>query len=378
MKDLGLYIHIPFCRSKCYYCDFVSFSGKETKIDEYTSFLLKEIELYKDILDEYRLKTIFIGGGTPSYIEGKYIGRILDKIYKSYDAGGLEEVTIEVNPGTLDEEKLKIYREYGINRVSIGVQALNDNLLKAIGRIHTSLDFYNSLELLRKFGINNINADLIFGLPDQTLEDCEEALEKLAHLEIEHISYYSLILEERTLMDKWYNEGKIELPHEDEERKMYHKGIEILTSRGYSHYEISNFSKKGFECKHNLFYWKLKPYIGLGLAAHSNIHKKRFWNYNNFEDYYNSLKRDSFPIDGNEDIDHKMEMAEYLIMGLRLIEGINKKDFNERFNVDVDSIYKDVLNKYREQGLLYIDDQWIRFTKKGLDLSNIVYVDLLP
>lgn len=378
MKDIGIYIHIPFCSNKCYYCDFVSYPHQGDKIDEYIIYLLREIREYKETLEGYTIKTIFIGGGTPSYLDGQHIGRILEYIYKNFNVEALEEITIEANPGTLNMEKLKLYKEYGINRISIGVQSLNDNLLKEIGRNHTSMDFYRNFDLIRNLNFKNVNVDLIFGLPNQTMEDCKETLEKIAKLDVEHISYYSLILEEKTLMDKWYKEGKIRLPEEETEREMYHFGINFLKSQGYKHYEISNFAKEGLECKHNLFYWQLKPYIGFGLAAHSNFKNKRYWNYRSFKDYYNSLDGNKFPIDGEEIIGREMEIAEYLIMGLRLIKGISKKEFLNRFKIKVEDLYGDILNKYKEQGLLYVDDEWIRFTLKGLDLSNIVYVDILP
>ncbi|MCF6463209.1 radical SAM family heme chaperone HemW [Clostridium sp. Cult1] len=378
MKELGIYIHIPFCSSKCYYCDFVSFPHQDDKIDRYIDYLITEIKEYRELLKEYNVKTIFIGGGTPSYLEGKHIGRILEYIYKNLNVDTLEEVTIESNPETLNREKLKLYKEYGINRISIGVQSLNDYLLKAIGRTHTSMDFYRNFELTRNLDFKNINVDLMFGLPNQTIKDCEETLEKVVKLGVEHISYYSLILEEKTLMDKWYIEGKIKLPGEDIEREMYHFGINFLKNQGYKHYEISNFAKAGMECKHNLFYWQLKPYVGFGLAAHSNLNHKRFWNFNKFKDYYNRLGEKRLPIVEEENIDREMEVAEYLIMGLRLIEGINKNAFFNRFKIKAEDIYGDVFEKYKEQGLLYIDDECIRFTPRGLDLSNIVYVDLLP
>ena len=240
------------------------------------------------------------------------------------------------------------------------------------------MDFLEDYKLIRNMGFKNINVDLMFGLPDQTMGDCEKTLKEIVSLNVEHISYYSLILEENTLMNKWYNEGKIKLPNEDIEREMYHSGIKYLKENGYNHYEISNFSRKGLECKHNLTYWELMPYIGFGIASHSNLNKKRFWNFSNFNDYYSKLDNGKVPIEGEEIIDKKMEIAEYLIMGLRLIQGINKDEFANRFEVEIEEIYGEVLKKHEEQGLLNIDDKWIRFTTKGLDLSNIVYVDLLP
>lgn len=378
MKELGIYIHIPFCSSKCYYCDFISFPRLDNRIEEYIDYLMMEIDLYKDRLMDYQVKTIFIGGGTPSYLEGKYIGKILERIHKRFNTEKIEEITIEINPGTLNKEKLNIYKEYGVNRISIGVQTLKDSLLKSIGRNHSAKDFYNTYELIRNMDFNNVNVDLIFGLPDQSLDDTMETLEKIVDLNVEHISYYSLILEENTLMNRWFNEGKISFPSEDLERDMYHNGISFLQSKGYDHYEISNFAKEGSRCKHNLFYWKLKPYIGFGIAAHSNLDHKRFWNFDKFKDYYSSLKDRRFPILGEETIDKEMEIAEYLIMGLRLIEGIDKKEFFNRFQLKVEDIYNELLIKYEKEGLLYVDGERIRFTLKGLDLTNIVYVDLLP
>ena len=378
MEDVGIYIHIPFCISKCYYCDFISFPRLDNRVDEYIDYLIKEIDLYKECLKKHRVKTIFIGGGTPSYLEGRYIYKLLDHIYKNFNTDKLEEVTIEANPGTLNKEKLRIYKKSGVNRISIGVQSLNDRLLEEIGRSHTSMDFYRNYELIRNTGFKNVNVDLMFGLPNQSLKDSQNTLEEIVKLKVEHISYYSLILEEKTLMNRWYNDGKIEIPDEELERKMYHSGIEFLQNKGYNHYEISNFSKDGLECKHNLIYWQIKPYIGFGIAAHSNLNKNRFWNYNDFENYYNSIDKGKAPIGGKEEIDKKMEIAEYLIMGLRLIEGINKEDFVNRFHIRIEDIYGDILKKHQNQDLLYIDRQRIKFTPKGLDLSNVVYVDLLP
>ena len=378
LKDLGIYIHIPFCQSKCYYCDFVSFPNLDREIDFYINYLIREIEMYEELLKNYSIKTIFIGGGTPSYLNPKYIYEILNCIYKMYNIGEIEEITIEANPGTLDEEKLKVYKEAGINRISLGVQSLDDRLLKSIGRIHNSEDFYNTIEKIRKIGFNNVNADLIFGLPNQSLKECEKTLRKIVKLDLEHISYYSLIIEKNTLMGRLYEEGKIILPDEELEREMYYLGKSILKDNGYKHYEISNFAKKGFESKHNLFYWQLKPYIGFGLSSHSNLNNKRFWNFSNLKEYYHRIDCGKFPVAGEEYIDKEMEMAEYLIMGLRLVDGIDKNEFFNRFNLNVEDVYKDALIKHRKGGLLYIDENNIKFTSKGLDLSNQFYIDILP
>jgi len=350
----------------------------DKRIDEYIDFLLLEMNLYREILTEYVVKTIFIGGGTPSYIDGRYLVKIIEFIRKNYNLSYIEEITVEANPGTLNREKLIQYKEAGINRISLGVQTLNDKLLKSIGRNHSGKDIIENIKLLRELEFSNINVDLMFGLPNQAVEDCISTLEMVTDLGVEHISYYSLILEERTLMNKWYKEGKIKLPDDDLERKMYHKGVDYLKSRGYKHYEISNFCKQGFECKHNLFYWRIMPYIGFGISSHSNIENKRFCNFNNFKDYFAHLRERKLPISEVEYIDNNMEMAEYMIMGLRLVDGINKNMFKKRFGKDIEEVYGPVIDKYIKEGLLQENGVNIKFTEKGLDLSNIVYVDLLP
>lgn len=378
MKELAVYIHIPFCKSKCHYCDFLSFPNKNDVMDKYFDYLNKEIALYSEMVKDYSVKTIFLGGGTPSNVESKYIFDILNSIHKKFNIDKVNEVTIEVNPKTVNEDKLKIYKNIGINRISMGAQTLNDNLLKEIGRVHTVRDFYDSFNLIRSFGFENLNIDLMFNLPKQTLSDVVSTLAVVSKLDVEHISFYSLILEEGTRFYKRYSEGKLDLPDEELEREMYHRGIQVLKSHGYKHYEISNFAKPGYECKHNLFYWKVKPYIGLGLGAHSNINGLRYWNEENFENYFDSLENGKLPIAGSEKIDNAMEMAEYLILGLRLVDGVKLDDFYDRFHISIDSIYGSVLKKHEKSGLIYTDGDRIRLTSKGLDLSNIVFVDLLP
>lgn len=378
LKEIGVYIHIPFCETKCYYCDFISFPRKKHEEKYYIEYLLREIQMYKEFLHPYKIKTIFIGGGTPSFIDPRHISKILSYIYKNFNVKKSAEITLEANPGTLDEEKLKIYKESGINRISLGIQSANDKSLKALGRSHTWKEVCKTVEKIRKIGFKNINGDLIFGLPNEDLYHCEQTLEKVGRLDLEHISYYSLIIEENTPMDKWCQEGKINLPHEDLERKMYYRGKEILGSLGYRHYEISNFAKEGFESKHNLIYWELKPYIGLGLGSHSNLNNTRFWNTASLKDYYHTIDIGQFPVEGKEHINKEMEMAEFLILGLRLIQGIKKEEFFNRFNIKVEKVYSQVLEKHKRNGLLEVGKETIKLTPRGLDLSNLVFVDLLP
>lgn len=377
MKEISLYIHIPFCVSKCYYCDFSSFSNMNDKIDSYINSLINELSLYKERIKGYKIKTIFIGGGTPSCIDPRYINRIMDYIYINFNTNNLTEVTIEANPGTLDKEKIKIYKQSGINRVSMGAQTLDNDLLLSIGRSHDVDDFYKSYDLLRQANINNINVDLIFGLPNQKLDDVIDSLKKVIELKVEHISYYGLILEEGTYLNKLLNEKKISLPNEDDERLMYHKATEYLIHHGYNHYEISNYSLPNYECKHNLVYWDVKPYIGFGLSSHSNIEGKRFWNTSNINRYIEDLSKNNFPLEGEEVINKDNEIDEFCILGLRKIVGINKKEFKNRFGIEIENIYKDIINKHVSNGLIYNSVEYIKLTKKGLDLSNLVEVDFL-
>ncbi len=377
MKELSLYIHIPFCISKCYYCDFSSFTNINHKIEDYINSLIFELSIYKEKVKDYNIKTIFIGGGTPSCIKPEYIYNILQFIHKNFNTTNLSEVTIEANPGTLDREKVKIYKESGINRVSMGVQTLDNELLKSIGRIHKVEDFYKSYEILRNEDIKNINVDLIFGLPNQTITHVIDSLEKVIKVGVQHISYYGLILEEGTRLYKLYEEGKILLPDEDTERLMYHKATEYLIGHGYSHYEISNYALPGYECKHNLVYWDVEPYLGVGLSSHSNMEKKRFFNTSNINTYIENLKKGILPIEGEELIDKNTEIEEFCILGIRKISGIDKDQFKRRFGLEIEKLYKDIINKHIKNGLIIDEDKNIRLTKLGLDLSNLVEIDFL-
>jgi len=378
MKDFSLYIHIPFCEKKCYYCDFTSFKKDSTDIDRYMSNLDKEILMYEEILADYKLSTIFIGGGTPSSITSIYIKKILERIYRVFNIEELGEVTIEANPGTLNRQKIKDYKDAGINRVSLGLQSLNDNILRAIGRMHTSKDFLESFYLLREEGFHNINVDLMLGLPGQSLVDLKNTLYRIIDLDVEHISLYSLIIEDGTLIKNWYDNGLIDLPNEDLERLMYHESVELLRQNNYKHYEISNFAKEGYECKHNLRYWKIEPYLGVGLNSHSNLFNKRFWNQSKLINYNESIESNKLAVEGEEIIDKSMEIAEYCIMGLRLKSGIIKSEYLNRFGEDIDKRYRKIIKKHVHNNLIKEDYNSIVLTNKGLDLSNQVEVDFIP
>ncbi len=374
-KDIGLYIHIPFCKKKCNYCDFVSFSDKDSLIEKYKEAIIKEIK-NKD-LSKYKINTIYIGGGTPSILDSKCISDIINEV-KEYISDNAE-ITIEINPGTADEEKLKKYKEIGINRLSIGLQSTDNEILKEIGRIHTFEEFLNIYNLARKVGFNNINVDLMLGLPSQTIEILEESVRKIIKLNPEHISIYSLILEENTKMWDMVNKGILKLPSEDIERKMYWKVKNMLDSNGYVHYEISNFAKKGYESRHNSDCWEQKEYIGVGLAAHSYLNKIRFSNTTNLEEYINNIDNGNFDknITINETQTDEDTKKEYMLLGLRKIDGVSISKYKNKFGENPVFKYRQELEKLVKENLLEIDGDNIKLTNKGLDLANLVWEEFV-
>ena len=375
MKEIGIYIHIPFCIKKCEYCDFVSYCNKKEYVPQYINALKKEIK--NNINKEYKITTIYIGGGTPSSIEENYIADIIETIKLNMNDEDLKdfeniEVTIEVNPGTVNKEKLQVYKKIGINRLSIGLQETHNELLKSIGRIHTYEEFIKTYKLARKIGFNNINVDLMIALPNQTIQDIKENLEKIIKLNPEHISVYSLILEEGTPFYNKYNENKIKLPDEELERNMYWYVKNTLENNGYMHYEISNFSKKGFESKHNMNCWNQEEYLGFGVAAHSYNNRIRYSNTNSIEEY----------IKGSNKIIHEEQtledmQKEYMLLGLRKIEGINIQKFKNKFAQNPIFIFKEQLNKLVYEELIIVDGNEIKLTNKGLDLANIVWEEFV-
>ncbi len=373
MKDLSIYIHIPFCTQKCFYCDFLSFKGKEEYFEAYKIALLKEIEDFATLnKDKYIVKTIFIGGGTPSILPIGYIGEISSKIYSLFNVDKNIEFTIEANPGTLCLDKIKHFKDSNINRISLGLQAYQNRLLKKIGRIHTIEDFLQNYENIRKVGFENVNVDLMFSLPTQTKDDFKETLDNIARLKPEHISTYSLILEEGTKFYDMYEKGEFSLFSDELDRELYYLAINILQKNGYNQYEISNFCKPNKECKHNIVYWKRKEYIGFGLGASSLINEKRIINTTNFKDYIN--------FNNNREIEilEKRDMySEFIFLGLRMTEGIKKSDFYKNFNIDIYDVYKKEIEKFIKNGLLIEEDDYLRLSKKGIDLSNVVFSEFI-
>lgn len=377
MKELGIYVHIPFCKQKCYYCDFISYANKEEKTKEYVKCIQKEIEIEskKYSKDEYEITTIYLGGGTPSYISALYIENIINVIKLNYNVKDNAEITIEINPGTVNEEKILIYEKIGINRVSIGLQTTNDKLLKQIGRIHTYEEFLNCYKLVSKSKIDNINVDLMLALPNQTIEDLEEGLQKVIKLKPNHISLYSLILEEGTKLEKMVSENIVKLPEEDMEREMYWKTKRILEKNGYNHYEISNFAKEGYKSKHNMNCWSQKEYLGFGVAAHSYVNRKRYCNINNIEEYVSNIKKGK--IENNRtvcEIQNKIdEQKEFMMLGLRKIDGIDIQEFKNKFVENPIYVFHKELEKLVNEDLVEIDLDKIKLTNKGLDFANLVW-----
>lgn len=367
-KEIGLYIHIPFCKQKCYYCDFTSFANCKQYVEKYIEQLKKEI--INQNLSEYKISTIYIGGGTPSYIDSSYILEIL----KLINIENAKEITIEVNPGTVTKEKLEDYYNAGINRISIGLQSANDRLSKTIGRIHNFEEFINTYELARKVGFKNINVDLMIGLPTQTIENVEDTINKITSLNPEHISVYSLIIEEGTKMEEMINGGQLKQVDEETERKMYWLVKNKLEDLGYKHYEISNFAKEGYESKHNMDCWNQREYIGVGLAAHSYLDKKRYSNTNDLEEYLVNSETSKVT---NEVQNSETERNEYMLLGLRKINGINIQNFKNKFVDNPIYLYREELNKLVEDKLIEIDENYIKLTNKGIDLANLVWEEFV-
>ena len=374
MRDLGIYMHIPFCKRKCAYCDFISFSDKTELIEKYVLALEKEIDKCNINKDNYKIKTIYFGGGTPSFIESKYIVEILENAKRKFNISKTAEITIEINPGTITEEKLKDYYEAEINRISFGLQSTNSELLELVERIHSYSSFIEGYKLARKVGFKNINVDLMIGLPVQTLEDVQTDLKRIIELNPEHISVYSLIVEEGTRIEEKIKNKELYLPPEELERKMYWEVKKQLEKAGYVHYEISNFAKPGYESKHNLSCWNQEEYLGFGIAAHSYFNGERYSNTEDFDKYFEHPE-DSKIIHEKQTQEDKQR--EFMLLGLRKIEGVKISDFKNKFIDNPIYLYRESLNKLVTQGLIEIDIDSIRLTNRGIDLANLVWEEFV-
>ena len=406
-KELELYVHIPFCVKKCAYCDFLSFSAKQEEVSAYVEALAEEIKGKKEQFSDYCVTTIFLGGGTPSILEGVYTASIFRALRESFDIAENAEITMEVNPGTVSEEKINMWKTCGVNRLSIGLQSVDDGELKMLGRIHTYDEFLTTWKMVRKAGFHNVNIDLISAIPGQTKKSWETTLRTVAQLQPEHISAYSLIIEEGTVFGTIYGEdgericqkellsressmpevsdkdGNIRkdrqilpLPDEDTERAIYEITEKILREYGYERYEISNYAKPGFESRHNLGYWSHIPYLGVGLNASSYLDEKRFENPSDMKDY---LEIQSFgdAYEGARSLSVYEQMEEFMFLGLRKTKGISKKEFIERFGCSMDSVYGKPLIESMKQGMMKEEGDRVFLTQDGTLVSNQVLCEFL-
>lgn len=413
--ELGIYVHIPFCVKKCDYCDFISYSNCFDMQERYVEKLLEEIEENKDLLRNNFISTIYVGGGTPSAIKPELIKKILNKIY---DVVGIEieknnvalngakkiienetkndenkneiEITIEVNPGTTTKNNLQMYKNCGINRLSIGLQSTDDAILKEIGRIHNYEQFLDTYNWAEEAGFENINVDLMLGLPGQDIEILKDSLENVVNLKPtpKHISVYSLIVEEGTKIERRIDSGELSLPDDEEERRQYHYMKNFLELNGYKHYEISNFAKPGFESKHNMNCWEQKQYVGFGVSAHSYVNGVRYANTSDLKEYLNANDNgsgDNLKEEGKfntiktiEEIQDKLDMEkEFMILGLRKLDGVSVSKFEQKFGENPIYLFRNELQKLVEEDLLEVDLDDIKLTSKGLDLANLVWEEFV-
>ena len=374
---LGLYIHIPFCIKKCKYCDFNSFKLNIDEKKKYISALEQEMKLYKDEVKDKEIDSIFIGGGPPTVLNGDEIKTLFKKINENFKIKEDAEITMECNPGTIDEKKLLAMKESGVNRLSIGLQAVQNHHLKYIGRIHTYEEFEKNYIEAKNIGFNNINIDLMYALPNQTVEDWKETLEKIVKLNPEHISAYSLILEENTELFDMFNRKEFRLLDEDTDIEMYEYTINYLKLHGYNQYEISNYAKTGYECKHNILYWKCENYIGIGTSSAGYLNNIRYNNICEIDKYEEAVLNNKKPIEFEEFTSEKDEIEEKIFLGLRMNEGIKFIDFDEKYNLNFEEKYKEQIEKLTKMNLIEVDNQGMRLTQKGREISNSVFVEFM-
>lgn len=374
MKKIGIYVHIPFCIRKCNYCDFYSVKWNEELEHDYINSVIKEIKNYKETINaNYLVDTIYFGGGTPTVISPSNINKIIAAIGESFDICNSSEISMEANPNTLTSNNLVSYKGAGINRLSIGVQSLNDEILKRLGRLHSSKEALESIETARMHGFENINADVMFNIPGQTISDVEDTILKLANANVNHISFYSLKLEKGTPMYVMEKNHEILMPEEDIEREMYYAGRNIMENKNLMQYEISNFSLKGYECKHNLKYWMQEEYIGIGPSAHSFLNNERYSNPSDINSYINNACNDVFNRNIQEVLDQDALIFEYIMLNLRLTEGMSIIYFSKKFSLNFNKKYEHEIKYLIENKLLEYDGSSIKLTKRGMDISNYVF-----
>ncbi len=385
-KPLGIYLHFPFCARKCRYCDFLSAPADEDTRIAYAERLREEIALRASQLagESYEVRTVFFGGGTPSLMSGSQVQYLMDDLTRAFDMAREPEITLECNPGTVDAAKLEAFRRAGVNRLSFGLQSMNDDELAFLGRIHRASDFLESFSLARACGFDNINIDLMSALPGQSVGSWERTIEKTAALEPEHISAYSLIIEPGTPFAALYGDDVPEgerpdnvppLPDEESDREMYRLTEQILNARGYHRYEISNYARDGRECRHNLIYWTMDDYLGLGLGASGKLGGRRLQNTSDLHHYM-----EAFETEVTEVMTRKAQMEETMFLGLRLMRGVSLARFEQTFGCSLQSVYGDVIRRWQRSGHLKIADPadpHLRLTPEGIDISNLIMAEFL-
>ncbi len=401
MKNLELYVHIPFCMKKCAYCDFLSFPCDEKTQVAYADALIREIEYYGPKMKDYLVSTIFVGGGTPTWLNEEKMAEIFDTIYTYFQVSNEAEITMECNPGTVTPAKLNLYKKIGVNRLSIGLQSADDEELQLLGRIHTFETFLKTYEMARNVGFKNINIDLMSGIPYQTGEKFLHTLQKVVRLKPEHISVYSLIVEKGTpFYDAYQSDLELQeagkptqmLPAEDEVYRMIKLTQQYLAKTGYEQYEISNFAQLGFECTHNIGYWTRENYLGLGLGAASLLNNVRYTNEPDLDTYIHAtelIQPQAFKqVDGHieyglnlhvaaDTVSRKAQMEEFMFLGLRMNQGVTRQQFEDAFGIPIEGIYKDALEHLKTEGLLEKRAGQITLTEKGQDLSNYALAQFL-
>lgn len=376
-KSTSAYIHIPFCEHICYYCDFNKVFLEGQPVDEYIQSLLTEIRLTLEKHPTKVSETIYIGGGTPTSLTAKQLDVLLTGIHRYLPTHTTKEFTVEANPGDLTAEKLDVFKAHGVNRLSMGVQTFDDRLLKKIGRKHSVQDVYDTIKLLEKKQFDNVSIDLIYALPGQTLESFRDTLTKALAFDLPHYSMYSLILENKTMFMNWVRQGRLELPTQEAETQMFEEAIIAMAQSGHLQYEISNFAKKGKESMHNLVYWDNEHYYGFGAGASGYLNQKRYKNYGPIQHYMKPLKEQRLPIFETEEISRANQIEEEMFLGLRKIEGVSLRRFEEKFNQKLTTVYQSVIAELQQQQLAVLEEDYFRLTPKGLFIGNDVFEKFL-
>ena len=374
-ESTGLYIHIPFCEKICHYCDFLTFVNQDHLIEKYVTYLVKEMALYKD--KEFILDTIYFGGGTPSYLSASLIDQIMAGIRTNFIISSDCEISIEMNPESVTRDRIQTYIDNGFNRFTMGVQSFNNDTLKLMGRIHDKETVFDRIALLKQMGVENLGIDLMFANPRQGMDILKSDIDLAMTLDLQHISYYSLMIKEGTPFERWVQTRQIQLFEDEVERAMYHYIQETLLSHGFIQYEISNFAIPGSESRHNQKYWTLQDYLGIGLGAHSNLDLVRFSNYRRFDQYFDKIDQGNLPVAYTEKLSKDDREKEYIMLNTRLLKGFKISDINRKFDINFLNKYQSAIEKHLKLGTIHIEDDQFTFTGLGLDIGNQFYLDIL-